>query len=151
MDFENILNIILPHLLTFAGLYIAVFFAVSADLVAGVRKAKKLGFFRSSRGLRRTVAKVGRYFNMMFVVTIIDGVQMVALWEGHFSLPIMPFFSFIAAIFLCIIELRSIYEKNSEKEKAEIQEIAVLLAKAAKDKDVQKTLSNITEYITNNK
>lgn len=149
MDFEKILNLIVPHLITFAGLYIAVFFAIAADLWAGIRKAKKLGFFRSSRGLRRTVSKIGRYFNMMFVVTIIDCVQMLGIWEAKISIPIMPLFSFIAAIFLCAIELHSIYERNSDKERAEIEELAKILTKAAKDKDVQKTLSNITEYITN--
>ncbi len=148
MDIQEIPKLILPHILTFAGLYIAVLFAIVADLVSGCRKAKKDGFLRSSKGLRRTVKKVAEYYNLMFVVSIIDCVQMVAIFEGGFDIPKMPFFSFFATIFLCFIELKSIYERRTDKEKAEMESLASFMIKAAKHKDMKdfvKTMSEIFE------
>lgn len=144
---SKILEVILPSFLTFAGLYFAVFLAIVADLIAGWRKAKKDGFIRSSKGLRRTVSKIGKYFNMMFVVSIIDIVQMVAIWQGGFDIVKMPFLSFGATIFLLLIELKSIYEKNTDKEKADIEDMAKFIIKAAKDKDAQHVISALLEGV----
>lgn len=144
---NNIISFILPFLLTFAGLYSAVLLAIFADLIAGWRKAKKDGFLRSSKGLRRTVKKIGEYYNLMFVISVIDIVQMVAIWQGGMSLPTMPFFSYAATIFLCIIELKSIYERKSEKERADIEDVAKFLVKLAKDKGTKDTISALSELL----
>lgn len=142
---HKIIEVIIPHIIIFAGLYIAVFLAILADLFSGYRKAKKSGFLRSSKGLRRTVKKVAEYYNLMFVVSIIDCVQMVAIFEGGFDIPKMPFFSFLATIFLCIIELKSIYERKTDKERAEIESMAKFLVKAAKDKDTKEVINMLSE------
>lgn len=142
---NDILKLIFPHVLTFAGLYIAVLLVIIADLISGCRKAKKDGFLRSSKGLRRTVKKVAEYYNLMFVISVIDCVQMVAIWESGVSIPRMPFFSFLATIFLCIIELKSMYERKTDKERAEIESMAKFLVKAAKDKDTKEVVSLLSE------
>lgn len=142
---KDILNVILPHLIVFAGLYAVVFLAIIADFVAGWRKAKKDGFIWSSKGLRQTVKKIVQYYNMLFVVSLIDVVQMVGIWQGGFDIVKMPLFSFIATIFLCIIELKSIYERNSDKERANMEIVAKFLAKAAKDKDVKELIATISD------
>ena len=143
----SLLEIILSHIVIFAGLYIAVLFAILADLAAGYRKAKKNGFLRSSKGLRRTVKKIAEYYNLMFVVSIIDIVQMVAIWQGNFPIPTMPFFSFAATIFLCFIELKSIYERKNEKERADIEEVAKFIVKTAKSKDTKQLIEKFSEII----
>lgn len=99
----EIIQTIMPNVVIFAGLYIAVLLAILADLVSGCRKAKKDGFLRSSKGLRRTVRKIGEYYNLMFVISVIDIVQMVAIFQGGWNFVQMPFLSFAATIFLCII------------------------------------------------
>lgn len=142
---NDILKLIFPHVLTFAGLYIAVLLVIIADLISGCRKAKKDGFLRSSKGLRRTVKKIAEYYNLMFVISIIDCVQMVAIWESGLSIPRMPFFSFLATIFLCIIELKSIYERKTDKERAEIESMAKFLVKAVKDKDTKEVINMLSE------
>jgi len=142
---NDILKLIFPHVLTFAGLYIAVLLVIIADLISGCRKAKKDGFLRSSKGLRRTVKKVAEYYNLMFVISVIDCVQMVAIWESGLSIPRMPFFSFLATIFLCIIELKSMYERKTDKERAEIESMAKFLVKAAKNKDTKEVVSLLSE------
>lgn len=142
---NDILKLIFPHVLTFAGLYIAVLLVIIADLISGCRKAKKDGFLRSSKGLRRTVKKVAEYYNLMFVISVIDCVQMVAIYESGLSIPRMPFFSFLATIFLCIIELKSMYERKTDKERAEIESMAKFLVKAAKNKDTKEVVSLLSE------
>ena len=145
----EIINVILPHLLIFAGLYIAVFLAIFADLVSGCRKAKKDGFLRSSKGLRRTGRKIVEYYNLMFVISVIDIVQMVAVWRAGWNIPEMPFFSFIATIFLCFIELKSIYERKSEKERADIEDVAKFLVKTAKNKDTKEIINLLSDLLEN--
>lgn len=144
---NKILELIMPHLLTFAGLYVVVLFAILADLYAGWRKAKKDGFLRSSKGLRRTVKKVAEYYNLMFVVSLIDLVQMTAIWQAGWNLPQMPFFTMLATIFLCIIELKSIYERKSEKERADMETVAKFIAKVAKDKDTKQLIEMFSDVI----
>ncbi len=145
--FDYILEVVKPQLIVFTGLYFAVLLAMIADLFAGYRKAKKDGFLRSSKGLRRTVKKIAEYYNLMFVVSIIDCVYMTAVFQGDFSLPQMPICTFLATIFLCIIELKSIYEKKSEKERADMETVAKFIAKIAKDKDTKQVIELISEII----
>lgn len=142
---DKIIEVILPQIIIFCGLYIAVFFAILADLFAGCYKAKKDGYLRSSKGLRRTVKKIAEYYNLMFVITIIDCVQMVAIWQGNWNIPKMPFFSFLATLFLCFIELKSIYEKKTEKEKAEIETMLKKIKDLSTDKEVLAILKKITK------
>ena len=139
--------VILPNLVIFAGLYIAVLLAIIADLVSGCRKARKEGFLRSSKGLRRTVKKTAEYYNLMFVISIIDIVIMVAVLIADWSIPEMPFLSFIATIFLCIIELKSIYERRTEKDRANMETVAKFIVKAYKDKDAQDFINLLSEAI----
>ncbi len=148
---KDILNVILPHIIIFAGLYAAVFLAIIADFVAAWRKAKKDGFLWSSKGLRQTVRKIGQYFNMMFVVSVIDAVQMVGIWQGGFDIVKMPIFTFVGTIFLCLIELKSIYERNSDKERANMETVAKFIAKAAKDKDARAFLNDLCERMEEKK
>ena len=143
----KILELIMPQLLILVWLYIAVLLAILADLASGCRKAKKDGFLRSSKGLRRTVKKIGEYYNLMFVVTVIDTVQILAIWQGGWNLPQMPVFSFAATIFLCIIELKSIYERRSDKDRADMETVAKFLVKAAKDKDIKDVIGIISEAL----
>lgn len=145
--FDYILEVVKPQLIVFTGLYFAVLLAMIADLFAGYRKAKKDGFLRSSKGLRRTVKKIAEYYNLMFVVSIIDCVYMTAVFQGNFSLPQMPICTFLATIFLCIIELKSIYEKKSEKERADMETVAKFIAKIAKDKDTKQVIELISEIV----
>lgn len=95
----NFLELIGPQLLIVACLYALILFVVFLDLLAGIRKAKQRGEYRSSYGLRKTVDKICRYYNMVLVITAIDIVQMLAVVElnpqtSH-TLPVLPFFTFL--------------------------------------------------------
>ena len=56
--------------------YVLVLAAVLADLWSGLRKARRRGEARRSEALRRTVSKLGQYYNAMFALTVVDLMQM---------------------------------------------------------------------------
>lgn len=125
---EEILNNFIMQLSVLSIVYILVFSVIMLDLVSGIMKAKRRGKLRSSYALRKTVDKIVRYFSMLLVITAIDVVQMLAVsqWDvstGH-HIPILPFLTFLAAMFVGFIELKSIYENSEEKEQARIEEAA---------------------------
>lgn len=149
--FKTFVDAFSGQIMILSGLYILVFLVVLLDLWAGIRKAKQRGEFRSSYGLRKTVEKLARYFNMMLVLTVIDAMQMLAV--GHlnpqvsFSFPTFPFLTIIGAIFVGIIEFKSIYEKNSDKEKGKCQDAVKLFKQVAKNKEAREIISNVAEYL----
>lgn len=152
---ENILQTFGPQLLILACIYALVLFVVFLDLWAGVRKAKKRGEYRSSYGLRKTVDKISRYFNMLLVITAIDAVQMLAICQlnpqTNHTLPVLPFFTFIGAMFVGFIELKSIYENSEAKEQAKIGDAAKLISQIIKHKDEQKVIAGVIEYLKKDK
>ncbi len=152
---ENIIAAIRPQLIMLALIYSLVLVVIVLDLWAGVRKARQRCEFRSSYGYRKTVEKIGRYFNMIFVITAIDGVQMLAIWQLNqqtsYSLPLLPIFTFFGAIFVGFIELKSVYEKSEDKERAKIADAASILSKAIKDHDTQNIIGALIEYMKTDK
>ncbi|MBK5721382.1 phage holin family protein [Dysgonomonas sp. Marseille-P4677] len=105
------------------GEYILVFCMVIADLISGCKKAKQRGELRSSYGFRRTVDKLGRYYLPLFALTIVDVMQMLAVWylntfhDTH--IPLFPIMTLLGAIGIGIIEIKSILEKAEDKVKFE--------------------------------
>ncbi len=95
-----------------ACIYSLVLVVIFLDLWAGIRKAKQRGEYRSSFGLRKTVEKVGKYYNMIFTITVIDAIQMLAISQINAQVknqfPVIPFFTFLGAVFVGFIELKSI-------------------------------------------
>lgn len=101
------------------GIYMMVLVMILADLWSGVAKAKKKGVIRSSYGFRRTVEKTARYFNLLLALTVIDAMQVASIWylETFYNkvIPMFPFITLLGAIGVCLIELKSIYEKSDDK------------------------------------
>ena len=128
---------LMPVLLLMLGEYVMVMLAVIADLVSGLRKAKMRGEARRSKALRRTVDKLCRYYNALFALSVIDVMQMAAIAylrvTGTAQLPMLPAFTLLGAICIAIIEVKSIYEKASEKEQAEADEAARTLLRLIKN------------------
>ena len=135
------------------ALYILVFFMIGADFWSGIRKAKKNGIVRSSYGFRRTVEKIKEYYNAMIALTIIDAMQVTALWylETYYKyeIPMFPFVTLVGAIGLCIIEIKSIYEKAEDKQR--FHEAGALLTSIAKHKtDIEEISKSVAEYLKQN-
>lgn len=146
---------LLPQMMMLLFVYMMVFVVIILDLWAGVRKAKQRNEYRSSFGYRKTVAKVARYFNMIFIVTAIDLIQMLTIYEmnkqGGYDFPLIPILTCVGAIFICFIELKSVYEKNEEKEKAQMNEAAKMAAEIIKNHSTNDVIESLLKILTENK
>lgn len=144
---EAILTSFRVPLLIVTFVYIAVLLFIALDLWAGIRKAKARGEYRSSYGLRKTVTKIAGYYNMLLVITVIDALQIVAITVLQINLPAFPFFTLVGALFAGFIELKSIYEKNDAKQKAKVQEAAVLLSQIIEKSKDSDALNHLLEIL----
>lgn len=145
-----VMDKIITALLLLFGMYVLVLLAVACDLISGVRKAKRAGVVRSSYGFRRTVDKLARYYNLLIAISFVDCLQMAAIWymEVYYGYKIVmfPFITLLGAIGVCLIEVKSIYEKAEDKVK--IDEAISLTGKviASKD-DLSQAAKEIAEYL----
>ena len=127
--------------------YLLVLIAVLADLVSGVRKAKKMGVARRSKAFRRTIDKLARYYNALFALSIVDAMQLIAIAylravESLDSLPLFPLFTLLGAIGIALIELKSIFEKAEVKEQ-QYRDTAEAIIKLLRNHDVITNLINL--------
>lgn len=127
--------------------YVLAFICVMLDLRSGVRKAKAAGIYRSSRKYRRTVEKLQQYFGLLTLVTVVDIMLALGIALLGFRLPIFPYLTFVGALIVGLIEGKSIFEKSSDKDKANIQDAVEDLAKLAKNRDVADFLDGFTRYL----
>lgn len=143
------LKTIQPQLFLLAAIYIIVLVLIFLDLWSGVRKAKRAGQYRSSFGLRETVKKMASYFNMLLAVTCIDALQGLAVHTlaDRVNLPLFPFFTLGAAIFVGVIEVKSMLEKTEQKERAKLAEATKLVQQLLKDRSVESVLAKLAEVI----
>ena len=132
------LQALADNLSLFAFIYLCVFGAIVMDLWSGVRKARRRHELRMSNGYKRTVDKIARYYNMLLVVSIMDSLLIVSQAHSFCSLPCLPYLSIIGALFLCFIELKSIFEKAEDKTR--FAESALLAGKIIANKDDLKKL-----------
>lgn len=137
------------------GEYILVFCAVVADLVSGLRKARRRGEARRSKALRRTVEKLATYYNALAALTVIDAMLMAAVVYlrvacGYDNVPLLPAMTLLGSIGIAIIEVKSIYEKAEEKEQRNFDDAAHMLAqclKMLKDKGIINKIANDHETL----
>lgn len=110
--------------------YTGVALAVTADLVSGVRKARREGAGCSSRGLRRTVSKLSSYYLLLFCLSVVDGMALAAVWSlqrlGQTTLPPFPWLTSAGALSMALIEVISIVE-NSPHRLPLLQSLKLLL------------------------
>lgn len=136
-------------------MYFAALTCVFADLRAGIRKAKKNGVFRSSYGYRKTVKKIAEYFNMMMILTVIDAIQMALVYiiglQMTWTLPFVPVFTAIGALIVAFIELKSVREKQSDKDKARVDDAVETLLKILKNPDNREIAINVVEHLKTEK
>lgn len=136
------------------GEYILVFLMVIADLISGCKKAKQRGELKSSYGFRKTVDKLGRYYLPLFALTVIDFMQMMAIWYLSFyhgyKIPLFPIMTLLGAIGIGIIEVKSILEKAEDKVKFE--RVGTLAGDIIKSKDdVNSIIGAIAKYLKEEK
>lgn len=89
--------------------YSAVVVAMIVDFITGVRKARKAGIARTSRGYKMTCTKAYQYFFPMLCLTCVDVI-------GSAVLP-CPAFTMIMASFNVFCEWKSVLESTADKER----------------------------------
>ena len=152
---QPILQTFIPQLLILFIIYVLVLFVIFLDFFSGIRKAKRRSEFRSSYGFRKTVDKICRYFNMILVITAIDAVQMIAIVQLNaqtdYTLPVLPILTFMGAMFVGFIELKSIYENSEKKEQARIDDAGKALVEILGGKNVHEMIEGLVNYAKSEK
>lgn len=136
--------------------YVSDLLLIASDLWSGLRKAKQRGEIRSSYGLKKTVDKIARYFNMLFAITLIDSIQMAVVYilDNYYgsNIPMLPVLTALGSVFIGFIEVKSIYEKADDKIKIEYEQAAKLVAELAKSKTNPEELAKaIGDYMKKEK
>lgn len=111
---DTLHNIIIPYLPVIwkaLSAYCIVLIAIAADLWAGIRKAKSKGMYMHTYGIDRTLDKLRKRYNLLLVFSLLD--TLIILSEIHQNA--IPYATLVAAIVMCIVEIKSIMEKDEDK------------------------------------
>ncbi|MDE6394292.1 MAG: phage holin family protein [Duncaniella sp.] len=99
--------------------YSGVLLAVLADLVSGIRRARREHRECTSRGLRRTVAKLSSYYLALFCLTVVDVMAVTAILAldamGRSTIPAFPYLTTLGSVSLALIEAKSIVENSPHR------------------------------------
>lgn len=109
-----------------------VFMAMCMDLASGLYKAYANGQARKSAALKRSAYKFITYEGALLIAGGIDLLLSLShLWQllRLGLLADVPCFTFIVAIFLCVVEILSIREKADEKMRNEMDKAEQLAQK----------------------
>lgn len=94
-------------------------FFILCDLWSGIRKSKKNGDFISSHGLRRTIDKMNKYYNILLIFILVDILQCFSIYSINNSYRkdywVFPFLTVAITIIIAAIEIKSIYENMDKK------------------------------------
>lgn len=111
---------------------------IFADLFSGINKARVRGERITSRKFRDTIRKIGRYYNVLFVLAVLDALQLSSVWYmGTFEtwdLPLFPWLTLLGSTGVGLIEVKSIIEPANEKESKQMAEIMTLAKAIAEHK-----------------
>lgn len=125
------------------------------DFWAGIRKARARKERIRSDKMKRTVQKVARYYNAILAMVLMDAVQIAGFVFlhifNHWTLFTFPLFTLIAVLFIAAIEIKSICEPASEKERREVADVAELARQiASHGTDATQLARDIADYLTQN-
>ena len=130
--------------------YVIILGFIFCDLRAGIRKAKKRGEYRTSLGYKKTIEKISKYFNMTFVLSLIDVLQIALIFFLYqfyeVDIFMVPWFTFIATGYVGYVEIKSIWEPADIKERKQQQEYRrAILALIHEYGGIEKVLEAMTE------
>jgi len=130
-------NVLFIALFILVGFLLTPLIFIALDFWSGVRKAKQRGEKITSDGWTRTVAKIGRYYNMLFAFVVVDSMQIAGVWYldtyYDYHIPIFPWLTMIGACIVAAIEIRSIFEKAEDKVKKQVSDVSSLAENIAKN------------------
>lgn len=135
------------------GIMVVPLLLIFLDFWAGIRKARARKERIRSDKMKRTVQKVARYYNAILAMVLMDAVQIAGFVFLHifnnWTLFTFPLFTLIAVLFIAAIEIKSICEPASEKERREVADVAELAKQiAAHGTDATQLARDIADYLT---
>ena len=138
------------------GILVTPLVFIALDFWAGIRKAKLRGEPITSEGWRRTTYKISKYYNMLIPLMIIDIMQVLGFWYLNtycgWHMILFPWLTFLGAIAIGCIEIKSIYEPADAKESKEMRQIAEFAQAVAMHKgDPQEIAKAVIAYMNDNK
>jgi hypothetical protein len=127
--------------------------AMAVDFASGYYKAKLRGEERNSLGLKRTVSKFILYVGSVMIAAGVDSIFYICgFWEIiHFSvLSKVPVVTTIVSVFICAIEIRSVWEKAEKKQKQDALQITEAFVKLIGKESVGERLESIIKELRDN-
>ena len=135
------------------GLLVTPIIFIALDFWAGIRKARQRGERILSDKMKRTIDKLSRYYNAVLAMVVLDAVQVTGfvflhLYNGWTAYT-FPLFTLIAVMFVAAVEVKSILEPATAKERREMKEVGEL-AKAIVEhrQDPKEIAEAIAEYLS---
>jgi uncharacterized integral membrane protein len=134
------------------GFLVTPLFFIAFDFYSGIRKAKERGEVITSDKQKRTATKIARYYNMLLALLVMDAMQVAGFWyldnfEG-WHMPLFPWLVFLGSFFVGMVELRSIRESATEKERREMKQVTALGIELAKHRtDPVAIAEEIVKYL----
>lgn len=120
------------------------FFMICATLVdfwSGVTTARALHQPLMSHGFRRTIAKIGGYWQVLIFALMFD------ILGAFFSFYYLPFMTIVATLSIIIIEARSVVE-NSKRRKLSAAEMPTVMQDIMSADTIDKAANVITTIAT---
>jgi hypothetical protein len=127
--------------------------AMTVDFFSGFYKAKLRGEVRNSLGMKRTISKFILYVGSIMIACGIDSTFfMCSFWEIlHFSpLQTVPVVTTFVSVFICVIEIRSIWEKAEDKQKQDALQTAEAIVKLMNKESIGEKLEDAINNIKGN-
>jgi hypothetical protein len=128
--------------------------AMAVDFASGYYKAKLRGEERNSLGLKRTVSKFILYVGSIMIAAGVDSIFYICgFWEIiHFSvLSKVPVVTTIVSVFICAIEIRSVWEKAEKKQKRDALQTAEAFVKLMSRESVGEKLEGVINELKDKK
>ena len=122
---------------------LVVLFAMSVDLVSGIRKAKMRGELRTSTALKRTLTKFISYEGGMIIALGVDLLihmsQLLHLF-GLSAIYGVPVVTCLVGVFLLVVEFISVREKADKKTRKDMEAAAELLSRVLTNENARDML-----------
>lgn len=152
---HNITEQLITMAFLVVGIMVVPLLLIFLDFWAGIRKARARKERIRSDKMKRTVQKVARYYNAILAMVLMDAVQIAGFVFlhifNHWTLFTFPLFTLIAVLFIAAIEIKSICEPASEKERREVADVAELARQiASHGTDATQLARDIADYLTQN-
>lgn len=125
---------------------------IFVDLWSGIRKARIRHEKITSRGFRDTVRKIARYYNVLFVLSALDAMQVTFLWYMNVTQEwdwiLFPWLTLVGSIGVGLIEVKSVLEPANDKESKQMKEVLALAKVIVEHRtEPEEIASAVVEYL----